>query len=223
MFENPADEWQRLTEQYRAMYDGELEQLAADFKDLTQTAQEVLRNEMRNRGLAEAGTPPKRVERPPRPIPVASSHFESDVDPDAGAGGHRGLDPEDESDGPREYTWKTTLCDCADRDQATMLRETLRRAGIESWVDAPGKYAIDVQSPRLLVPADQLEEASEIASRPIPKEVVDWFSEEVPEFVAPKCPQCGAEDPVLESAEPTNSWLCETCGKQWTEQDAAAE
>jgi hypothetical protein len=217
MFENPSDEWQRLTEHYHTMFDGQLEELAGDFKDLTQTAQEVLRNEMRNRGLRDPAAPPKKPERPAAPIAVAPSHFASEVDPDTGAGGHSETKPGEEYDGSRDYTWKTTLCDCDDQDQATMLRETLRRAGIESWVDAPGRYAVDVQGPRLLVAADQLEEAVDIASQPIPKEVVEWFSEDVPEYIPPRCPQCGAEDPVLESAEPANSWLCEACGRQWVD------
>jgi hypothetical protein len=42
-----------------------------------------------------------------------------------------------------------------------------------------------------------------------------------PEFEPPRCPQCGAEDPVLEGVDPFNTWLCEACGKQWTESAAA--
>jgi uncharacterized Zn finger protein len=44
---------------------------------------------------------------------------------------------------------------------------------------------------------------------------------DVPEFVLPKCPKCGAEDPVLEGADPVNTWRCETCGKLWSEPPAA--
>jgi ribosomal protein S27E len=98
-----------------------------------------------------------------------------------------------------------------------MLREALRRAGIDSWLEAPGRYVVEALGPRLLVAADQLEEAIEIARQPIPREIVEWFNTDVPEFIPPKCPQCGTEDPVLESAEPTNSWLCEACGKQWSD------
>ena len=48
---NPFEEWQRLTEHYREKSEEELRELAADFADLTETAQQVLRNEMRKRGL----------------------------------------------------------------------------------------------------------------------------------------------------------------------------
>jgi len=227
MFENPSEEWQRLTEHYREMFDGELEQLSADFKDLTQTAQEVLRNEMRNRGLSDPAAPPKRVvraalksEQPAlaMPLPVDPFHIASDVDPDDYAGVHGEAKPGDGSDGPRDYTWKTPLLDCEDREQALMLREVLRRAGIDSWIEA---QSIELAGPRVVVAADQLEEAQEIAARPIPKEIIDEYSTEAPEFVPPKCPKCGAEDPVLESADPVNSWLCEACGKEWT--DPAAD
>ena len=38
-----------------------------------------------------------------------------------------------------------------------------------------------------------------------------------------RVPECGAEDPVLESAEPTNAWLCEACGAQWSDPEADAD
>src|ERR1039457_7389600 len=66
---NPAEEWQRLTEHYREISDEELRELAADFVDLTQTAQEVLRNEMRNRGL---GDPLAANQSPPPPSPLTA-------------------------------------------------------------------------------------------------------------------------------------------------------
>jgi hypothetical protein len=203
MHGNPAEDWQRLTEHYREIGDGELLELAADFVDLTETAQQVLRSEMRNRGLDEpraAGDTRTNSDRPGPP------RWASSVDPDAGANG--------EDDLPREFTWKTTLCECDDREQAWQIHEVLKRAGIESWIERPGSGIV---YPRVLVAADQLDEAREIAARPVPREIVDELRQEPPEFEPPKCPKCGAEDPVLESVEPANAWLCEACGKQWTE------
>jgi transposase-like protein len=40
---------------------------------------------------------------------------------------------------------------------------------------------------------------------------------QIPEFEPPVCPDCGAEDPLLEDVNPRNAWLCERCGKQWTD------
>ena len=205
---NPAEEWQRLTEHYRAMLDGELEELADSFGDLTETAQQALRNEMKNRGLDEPGVAKKP---PKRPEASGDSRWAGSVDPD-GAASH------EEGAPPAEYTWKTLLCECDDKEQAWQIREMLQRAGIESWVEQPGsRYSFGISSPRVVVAADQIDEAREIASRPIPQEIVDRFRAEAPEFEAPLCPSCGAEDPVLEGADPANSWLCEACGAQWSD------
>ncbi len=242
MHDNPAEDWQGLTEVYRQMGDEELEQLAADFADLTATAQEVLRGEMTSRGLGDPRGEPGREPRngpsakPASPEPAirdlgtdqvwgaAPSRWASAVDPDTGEGQIDGEDGDSNADdgGPREYTWKTLLCECEDRDHAWQLREALRRAGIESWVEQPGRGWV-IGGPRVVVAADELEQAREVASRPIPQEIVDLSKMEAPEFVPPKCSACGAEEPVLESAEPTNCWLCEACGKQWSEPVAEAD
>jgi hypothetical protein len=215
---NPAEEWQNLTEHYRTMFDGELEQLSADFGDLTQTAQQVLRNEMKNRGLGDPGAPAKAAappKLPPKPETPEPERWVSGVDPDALADKPGGAGEDEEDEGPHEFTWKTLLCECASYGEAWEIHKALARAGLESWVEQPGRDRVSCI--RVVVAADQLEEAQAIAARPIPKEIIDEYNEEVPEFVAPKCPKCGTEDPVLESAEPTNSWLCEACGEQWSD------
>jgi len=206
---NPAEDWHSLTEHYRAMLDGELEELADSLDDLTETAKEVLRSEMRNRGLGEPGAKPLRrgSEAP------AGARWVSSVDPDAqleDAGKGEAVD------GPNEFTWKTPLCECDSEEQALAICQALTRAGIENWYERPGSR-MGIWGSRIVVAADQLEEAHEIAAKPIAQDVIDELRQEVPEYVPPKCPKCGTEDPVLESAEPTNSWLCEACGNQWTE------
>ena len=219
---NQAEEWQRLTEHYRGMLDGELEQLAESFGDLTETAQQVLRNELRNRGLDEPGAPKTaaRYNAPPTP-----SRFASDVDPDADVGQQARPDEDEEGESPKDYTWKTLLCECDTSAAAYQLKKVLQRAGIDSWVEVPGssRYSFGLSSPRVVVAADQLEQAIEIANQPIPKEILEASKIEVPAYVPPTCPKCGAEDPVLESAEPTNAWLCEACGAQWSDPEADAD
>jgi len=207
---NPAEDWQRLTEHYREISDGELLELAADFVDLTETAQQVLRNEMRNRGLDE----PRAAGETRTTSDPAPPRWASSADLDAGANEFSDPGTNGEDDLPREFTWKPMLCECDDREQAWQIYEVLKRAGIESWIERPGS---GILYPRVLVAADQLDEAREIAARPVPREIVDELRQEPPEFEPPKCPKCGAEDPVLESVEPANAWLCEACGKQWTE------
>jgi transposase-like protein len=110
------------------------------------------------------------------------------------------------------------LCECDEPERAALIREVLKEAGIESWIQGPGySVAPDMSSPSILVAADQLEQAREIVARPIPQSIIEQFQMQIPEFEPPVCPGCGAEDPLLESVDPRNTWLCESCGKQWTD------
>jgi hypothetical protein len=205
------------------MLDGELEELAESIDDLTETAREVLRNEMNNRGL---GMPGAKAVAAMESESSAPQRWASTVDSDADVSRSGAFDEMDGDGGPKEFTWKTQLCECETTEQANQIREMLRRAGIDSWVETPGTRW-STFTPRIVVAADQLEQAIEIARQPVPQDILDQFTDqssaEVPEYVPPKCPKCGAEDPVLESAEPINSWLCEACGKQWTEPVADVE
>jgi len=214
---DPIEEWRRLREHYSQLSDEELYELALDFGDLTESAQQVLRDEMKNRGLdaprAEGGI---RSSSPGPQRPSGSNDTE-----DRKRQAFRPDEIEDDGPGPG-YTWKTQLCECESTEQAWQIREVLRLAGIESWVEQPGS-GWGVASPRVVVAADQLEEAVEIMKRPIPQEIVDQFNTEVPEFEPPTCPKCGAGDPVLEGVEPVNTWQCEACGKQWSDPEVDAD
>ncbi len=220
MQKNPMAQWQELTETYGRMYDQELLNLAADANDLTETARQVLDGEIRKRGLNAQGVA--------GPLPIESDHPEdSQLEPstnlanvDAANGTTAGTD--EDRDSADEYTWKTNLCECDSQQEAWQISEMLRRAGIESWIEGPGgsysPYAqLDQRSPRILVPADRMEEARAIAANPIPKEVVDESETRPDEFRLPECPKCGAGDPVLEGVDPSNTWKCESCGNEWTE------
>lgn len=218
MQNDPLVEWQRLSEVYRGMYDDELLNLAADAQDLTETARQVLDAEMKKRGLmvprASSTTriaEPMRERRaalrndpdgPPRPTPDAASE-------------------DGEQEVANEYTWKTLLCECETTEQAQQLSQILKQSGIDAWIELPGtssRYTgFSMEYPRVLVAADQLEQAREIAANPIPKDAADESKEMIPEFESPVCPRCGAADPVLEGVDPFNTWRCEACGNGWTE------
>jgi hypothetical protein len=218
---DPFVEYRRLTENYSKMYDQELLNLAADTADLTEQARQVLSDEMRKRGI-ELPKPGGAVRKIPDPVMERASTAFSVVsrapEPVADT-----PDLEDRSDRQHEYTWKTVLCECESQEEAWQICEMLRRAGIESWIDGPrGSYSpysgeLDLSTPRVLVAADQLDQAQEIAARPIPQEIVEQSKMQTPEFEPPVCPKCGAEDPVLESADPANAWKCEACEYEWTE------
>lgn len=221
MWNDQATEWRRLTEHYRSLSDAELHELSADLSDLTEVAQQVLRDERKTRGLSQSEIKPIVV------APTSSiqpgvvnweppSYRDADqlVDQDAG-----------KNDGLHEYSWKTLLCQCETLEQAQQLAEVLRREAIDCWLDKWNDRAMDLNGPRVLVAADQLEQARLIAARPIPQDIIDEIkadSEPRPEFESPHCPSCRAEDPTLEGVDPANQWKCEACGRQWVETETAS-
>jgi hypothetical protein len=237
---DPIFESQRLAEQYRAMNDDQLRELAADFGDLTETAQQALRGEMRNRGLGDPEQAGAAQESPSLKSNAPDNRPHDDAPPISDSmPGSAGIifgsrqpvlvpdtpDPSDEAAGPHEYTWKTVLCECATDEEARQLSAVLRRAGIESWTDGGRTpnvylgYAREglVANLRILVAADQLDQARAIAANPIPPDIVADSQAAVPDFIAPACPNCGAADPILEGVDPVNSWKCEQCGREWTD------
>ncbi len=215
---DPIAEWRRLTEHYRALGEGELRALALDFHDLTEMAQQSLRAELHSRRL---GDPETLAQEPALPARAAAPPGTAADTGDAAA------ESGDESDGPHEYTWKTLLCECGTGEHAWQIAEALRRAGIESWIDGPGRYSphpdLDVTNPRVLVAADQLDQARVILAQPIPQDIVDESRQTPADFVAPACPGCGAADPALEGADPVNAWRCEVCGREWVDGVPAAQ
>jgi ribosomal protein L37AE/L43A len=130
-------------------------------------------------------------------------------------------DADDKDDGPREYTWKTPLCDCDTNEEARQLAGVLRQAGIDSWIQQAREFGR--RNARVMVAADQLDQARSIAAQTNPQEIVEEEKEEAQEFVEPKCLKCGSDDVVLEGVDPANTWRCEQCGEQWTESPPPAE
>jgi hypothetical protein len=209
---DPIEEWRRLTEHYREMSDEELYELEADFAGLTETAQQVLRDVMRTRGLDKQRRASVEADEKAR-AQARQQNFALNTAQAAEDAWGAGEEVEEDAQ-PSEFTWKTVLCDCEDREEALLLHMTLRRARIESWVDGP---ASGLSGSQVAVAADQLEQAEEIAAQPIPQEIIDEFNKGREEYQPPVCPKCGTEDPVLESVDPVNSWLCESCGEQWSD------
>jgi hypothetical protein len=204
----PVTEWQRLTEYYRERVDEELIDLARDFEGLTDVAQGVLRDELKRRGL------PGPEDLASRPAERTGTPFWRHPATDAEIPVHA----EDIGEGQHDYTWKVVLCECNEREDAMDVIETLKGAGIESWYDGPSNsFSTLPFGPRVLVAADDLDAAQKILERPVSQEIRDQNRIAVPDFEVPSCAKCGAPDPLLESVEPSNTWLCENCGTRWNE------
>jgi hypothetical protein len=240
-----TQEWLRLAQEYRARSDEELLEIHRDFDDLTGVAQLVLAAELQSRGLdkklaeekrSAASTDSPWAKRGVSPFAErAKVAFQGrQLDGILGSGSAESVpDDEDgdpESDEAVEYTWKTVLCEGVEYDQAWQIWELLRRSGIESWIERPGSRSVRpwvsdhiVGDIRILVAADELDRAQAIIANPIPQDIVDESHETVPEYELPRCPSCGAEDPLLESAEPVNAWKCEICGREWTDPASESE
>jgi len=73
MQDSPDKEWRRLTDHYGGMYDEELLELARGYKDLTEMAQQVLRDEMKKRGLGEPLAPRQKAASQPISGPAGRS------------------------------------------------------------------------------------------------------------------------------------------------------
>jgi len=210
MFQDLGEQRRRLTELYCAKSDEELLELDADSDNLTEVARQTLRDEMKTRRIAVP-------EREPGDVPRLATIGDHQRRPDSDLFERTPAavrDDAQQSDVLVEYTWKTQLCECETPEQVWQLSEMLRSSGIDTWVQRPrGSF------PRILVAADQLEEAQRIAAQPVPPDIVNEskLPPEVWEFDTPACPKCGADDPALESVEPSNTWRCDLCGNEWTE------
>ncbi len=207
-----ADEWQRLTRLYAGKSDDELLELSADFADLTETAQQVLRDELSRRRLPEPIPSQLKANRPVfgHSLPTAAV-----PSPESAAGADPGCLP-------RHYTWKTLLCECRDQQHAWQISAVLRDSAIESWIELP-RGDLDLTGPRVLVAADQLEHARTVAERPIPQDVVDLSKAQSEHFTLPRCPRCGSPDPMLLGVDPVNTWRCAVCAAQWTDSIASQD
>jgi hypothetical protein len=226
MQSDPILEMQRLAAHYRELSDNELRDLAVEFADLTETAQQALRTEMQSRGLRGLEAP-KTGAPPANEIQQSQSIPRKNFDLLAGPLANSYVVPSDPSEQNKEdseednsridYTWKTLLCECNEVTDARQLSEALKRAGIQNWIEALPGYSIGIGSPRVLVAADQLDQARAVAAQPIPRQIVEDAQTEIPDYQPPTCPKCGAPDPILEGVDPTNSWQCEQCGQHWVD------
>jgi hypothetical protein len=103
MLQDAGAERQRLTELYGQKWDGELLELAADAGDLTEMAQQVLRDEMRKRGLGVPVPGQPVMQRAVEPG-IEEPEFGGEI---FRAPATQGEDEGGDTEPAHEYTWKT--------------------------------------------------------------------------------------------------------------------
>lgn len=214
---DPMEEWRRLTALYGEMGDVEIRELADQINDLTPNAQQVLRDELKKRGVST-----ERLAQTEGMLTANGAYVRWHQEQDTAADRDGELSGEDR---PADYSWKVALYRCDSLDEATARGEMLRRAGIDSWIQRPGArfvvpwLELGVGDIQINVAADQLDHAKTIVAQPIPQAILDELAEQnaAPAYELPVCPKCKAADPTLESVEPSNNWLCESCGYEWSD------
>jgi hypothetical protein len=98
------------------------------------------------------------------------------------------------------------------------MQETLQEAGIESRIVAPQDNVYDTRYLQLQIAERDAIRAEAILAQPSKLEhKQNEVEEDLQDWALPTCTRCGASDPLLESVEPSNTWLCEVCGARWTE------
>jgi hypothetical protein len=184
-------QYQELVTLYGSYGDDELVGLGRGVADLTEMAQEVLKGELKRRGLK---------------IAPAREQVEARVLTD------------DELQDMRTYAELAPaecIFDFEDERAASAAYYALTSEGIEAIVVSPRGAKYDNRGPRVVVTPKDVERAATILSQPS----ADKLKEETPaEFDLPRCPACGGQETLLESVDPVNQWRCDGCGHTWLEE-----
>ena len=199
----PFQQWERLAEQYRALDDEHLLALRAKLDDFNDEAQHAIRQELQHRNLDQLPIPAQPMPKP---------RLESVSEP-SGA-----LLSDDRWDILRLAG--VVACDCVTEDQLILCAELLEEADIDHVVRRP-QQTFDRRYPQLLVSPDDLDRAKEVLNGPITEDIRKQVEMNMAtgDFPSILCPACSTPDPLLESVDPTNQWLCEACNHQWSDPD----
>jgi hypothetical protein len=188
-----AAQYQELVNLYGSYGDDELVVLGRDMADLTEMAQDALKGELARRGLKIA----------PAGEPVEA----------------RVLTDEDLQDMRAYADIAPTECifDFEDERAASAAYYALTGEGIEAIVVSASSAKVDHRGPRVVVAPKDAERAAAILSGPSTDKLIAE-ADTTEEFALPRCPSCGAEETLLESADSVNQWRCDACGHTWLEE-----
>ena len=235
---DPEQERQQLADHYSRQVDGRLEKVAREGYELSDLAKEVLRAELKKRGLQVelAQFVPARIKKAPEP----ADRPEADA-PEADAGAGQEL-PQLDSEAEDEEL--VTIRRFRDLPEALLAKGSLDSAGIEcgladdNMVRMDWFYSNAIGGIKLLVKAEEAASAEQILSQPIPE---NFDVSGVGEYEQPRCPKCGSLDINFRELDPATyfslgvtylgvgvpipihrqAWRCHSCDVEWEEDDMA--
>jgi hypothetical protein len=220
---DPEAERQRLVEFYSNQLDGELEKVAGQAYELTETAREVLRSELAKRGLT-----PRFVEE--APVLVKE-------DPKPKPGDPPPLEPQEdlpEEEGELELRRMVTVRQFRDLPEALLAKGCLESAGIDCALVDDNMVRLDwfwsnlMGGVKLKVDPEDADSAIAILEQPIPQE---FDVAGIGEYQQPHCPKCQSLDVTFkELNRPVTfltvwlhvpipvyrrAWRCHSCNVEW--------
>ncbi|HWR17344.1 MAG TPA: hypothetical protein VN577_21115 [Terriglobales bacterium] len=211
---DPATEWRELQERYSTLSDGELEELAGEAYQLTDTAKEVLKSALRSRGLDVelAKAPPEDEEFYDDSDELTEEESDSES-----------FDPADLELAPVLVAWSV--------EEARAAKLLLNNAGIPSYLgpdnvekveEVERNFARGVEVKTRYVDRHR---AGYILQHEMPKSAEDRVDPEAIPEVDIRCPSCNSDAVIFEQLEkesPKDSdldatfhWRCDACGHEW--------
>ena len=196
----------------REMGDVELREFADGIMTSPRPRSKSSASELKRRGMAEQ--PPRKTCRDPKATLSGFTGMTWNTAIRMRVPVHLGANPPN-THGRPDFAVATQSTEASQRC------EMLRRAGIESWVQRPGaryfvawvdELGVRRHSDQRRSRSTGASSRSHRATHPAGHHRRVKQENEAPAYEIPACPKCGAEDPTLESAEPSNNWLCESCG-----------
>jgi len=110
------------------------------------------------------------------------------------------------------------LCECDTYEEAEFVCFILGEQDVYSVV-RQNLGTTDLRLPQVLIAPDHMEKARRVLSSADTTALRPQFEAESAiaskDFVPPNCPRCSSEELLLESVDPTNTWVCERCGTTW--------
>ncbi len=218
---DPEHDRRRLEAFYAGQVDGELEQVAGQAYDLTDLARQALRAELAKRGLVTA-----LVEQGPVPaLPMARP---GDPPPE-----HAAEEEENPDDGVVEFRDMAVIRQFRDLPEALLAKGSLDSAGIECSLADANTVRIDwfwsnaVGGVKLLVAREDVADAEQVLSQPIPE---NFDVTGIGEYQQPHCPKCNSLDINFRELDPSayltlafnvpipirrRAWRCHSCNAEW--------